>query len=335
MNCETKIHKDEDKNIVTPLAFSISEHLLNKPLASPVRRLIALSIDLLCVAILSSLNPLLLATFIALIFFRANAGLARQGRLKRMRMAMVATATFLLFAIVYSLLSTITGVQNDHQDSDFTGKQALLSASMYLALGECKELECKRQIATDFGESFAQTNITADKFETLIKKQIRADESIPEFEQEMLVIEATNVFTRTRYAQLNQPATPTEPRIETDPADDFEVQDPYSVIEWFKGFVGELGLGFGWAALYFSTLPTYFRGATIGKNLIGIYVVRLDGSTPSLWENFGRYGGYGAGLATGLMGFLQIFWDPNRQAIQDKISETLVLRKIRNTHKVT
>ena len=79
----------------------------------------------------------------------------------------------------------------------------------------------------------------------------------------------------------------------------------------------------------------YFRGATIGKNLIGIYVVRLDGSTPSLWENFGRYGGYGAGLATGLMGFLQIFWDPNRQAIQDKISETLVLRKIRNTHKVT
>lgn len=43
-----------------------------------------------------------------------------------MRMAMVATATFLLFAIVYSLLSTITGVQNDHQDSDFTGKQALL-----------------------------------------------------------------------------------------------------------------------------------------------------------------------------------------------------------------
>ena len=39
----------------------------------------------------------------------------------------------------------------------------------------------------------------------------------------------------------------------------------------------------------------------------------------------GRYGGYGAGLATGLMGFLQIYWDPNRQAIQDKISETLVV----------
>jgi hypothetical protein len=26
-----------------------------------------------------------------------------------------------------------------------------------------------------------------------------------------------------------------------------------------------------------------------------------------------------------LSGFLQVYWDPNRQAIQDKISETLVI----------
>ena len=41
---------------------------------------------------------------------------------------------------------------------------------------------------------------------------------------------------------------------------------------------------------------------------------------------YGRYGGYGAGFATGLLGFAQIFWEPNRQAIQDKISETLVIQ---------
>ncbi len=41
---------------------------------------------------------------------------------------------------------------------------------------------------------------------------------------------------------------------------------------------------------------------------------------------FGRYGGYGAGFATGLLGFLQVYWDPNRQAIQDKISATVVIK---------
>ncbi|MCW8832829.1 MAG: RDD family protein, partial [Colwellia sp.] len=45
----------------------------------------------------------------------------------------------------------------------------------------------------------------------------------------------------------------------------------------------------------------------------------------SLWDSFGRYGGYGAGLATGLLGFIQIYWDPNRQAIHDKISATVVI----------
>ena len=37
-------------------------------------------------------------------------------------------------------------------------------------------------------------------------------------------------------------------------------------------------------------------------------------------------GGYAAGLATGLLGFAQIFWDKNRQAIHDKIAETAVVR---------
>ena len=59
--------------------------------------------------------------------------------------------------------------------------------------------------------------------------------------------------------------------------------------------------------------------------MLGIRVIKLDGSSLNLWESFGRYGGYGAGFATGLLGFLQIYWDPNRQAIQDKISETLVI----------
>ena len=38
-----------------------------------------------------------------------------------------------------------------------------------------------------------------------------------------------------------------------------------------------------------------------------------------------RYGGYAAGMATGMFGFAQIFWDGNRQAIQDKTAHTVVV----------
>ncbi|MED6320087.1 MAG: RDD family protein, partial [Pseudomonadota bacterium] len=118
--------------------------------------------------------------------------------------------------------------------------------------------------------------------------------------------------------------------IESDRADfDDATSEPsaktYSIVAWIKGLITELGLGFGWAALYYSVFTAWFNGKTPGKRLLNIQVLKLDGSGLSLWESFGRYGGYGAGLATGLLGFVQIYWDPNRQAIQDKISETLVI----------
>lgn len=87
------------------------------------------------------------------------------------------------------------------------------------------------------------------------------------------------------------------------------------------------GINFGWAAFYFSVITGWFSGQTIGKKLCGIKVIKLDGSDLNLWDAFGRYGGYTAGFATGLMGFIQVYWDPNRQAIQDKISGTLVVVK--------
>ena len=93
-----------------------------------------------------------------------------------------------------------------------------------------------------------------------------------------------------------------------------------------QAFLGELGLGLGWAALYYSAFTAYMQGCTPGKWITRIRVLRLDGRPPTLWESFGRYGGYGAGIATGMLGFLQIFWDANRQSIQDKIAETLVVR---------
>jgi uncharacterized RDD family membrane protein YckC len=91
-------------------------------------------------------------------------------------------------------------------------------------------------------------------------------------------------------------------------------------------FSRTFGLTFGWAGVYFTLCTAWGRGRTLGKFLVGTRVVRLDGRALTAMDTFTRYGGYAAGLATGLIGFARLLWDPNRQAIEDKIAWTVVLR---------
>jgi len=105
-----------------------------------------------------------------------------------------------------------------------------------------------------------------------------------------------------------------------------ETKPVTSILQWGKGIIQDLGLGFGWAAVYFTLFSLLWRGQTPGKKVFNIRVVALSGESLGMLDCFGRYGGYGAGFATGLLGFLQVYWDPNRQAIQDKISATVVIQ---------
>lgn len=100
-----------------------------------------------------------------------------------------------------------------------------------------------------------------------------------------------------------------------------ESRGPFSVV---RSFLDELGFGFGWAALYFTVMLSWWKGQTLGKRLFRIRVLRLDGEPITWWVAFERAGGYAAGLATGLLGFAQIYWDANRQAIHDRIVGTVV-----------
>lgn len=104
-----------------------------------------------------------------------------------------------------------------------------------------------------------------------------------------------------------------------------KLEEGTGVIGTIRAFADDLGLGLGWAGLYFTAFLTLWSGATPGKRLLGIRVIRLDGKPMGWWASFERFGGYAAGVATGLLGFAQIFWDRNRQAVQDKISETVVV----------
>jgi len=95
---------------------------------------------------------------------------------------------------------------------------------------------------------------------------------------------------------------------------------------WFWDLIDDLGIGSLWAALYLTIVHAWWRGTSVGKKLFRIRVVMIDKRPLNWWLSFERTGGYAAGFATGLLGFAQIFWDPNRQAIHDKVSETIVIQ---------
>lgn len=105
-----------------------------------------------------------------------------------------------------------------------------------------------------------------------------------------------------------------------------QLREQRSPVGMIREAVDELGIGFGWSALYFTAFLALFRGQTPGKRLVGIRVIRLNGKPMSWWIAFERFGGYSASIVTGLLGFAQILWDRNRQALHDKLVETVVVR---------
>ena len=107
-------------------------------------------------------------------------------------------------------------------------------------------------------------------------------------------------------------------------ADLQQAQERRGVFGWLAERVESLGFGLGWWTMYFAVLMPWMKGQTPGKRVMGLRVVRLDGQPVTWWHAFERAGGYAAGLATGTLGFAQIYWDPNRQGIHDKIAGTVV-----------
>ncbi len=98
-------------------------------------------------------------------------------------------------------------------------------------------------------------------------------------------------------------------------------------LPFLTGIFEDLGLAFGFGTIYLTVFTAWWGGQTPGKKLLGVRVLRLDGKPLGWWDAFERAGGYAAGFATGLLGFAQIFWDPNRQAIHDRVSSTVVVRE--------
>ncbi|MCW8092445.1 RDD family protein [Alteromonas sp. ASW11-130] len=315
----------ENRQIVTPYAFQVSSELLGKQLATPVKRLMALLVDLSVVSIVSFASAFVLAFFAAITFFRAGSHLSNRPKRSLARKCLRLGASLLLFVTIFGLVGFIEEdiIESSPIDPSTSFSEKVISGVGFVAFDQCEaDIECVNALANELSSQMAETNIDRDSVKKLIESQLGGKGLTPA-QEKAVIATYLNAFDRKR-AELETEAADLEtPAVGTPETN--EESHSYSVIGWIKGISADLGLGFGWAALYFSVFTAWWGGITPGKKLFGLRVVKLDNSQLTLWESFGRYGGYGAGFATGLLGFLQIYWDPNRQAIQDKISETLVI----------
>jgi uncharacterized RDD family membrane protein YckC len=330
----SKLSGRETREIVTPYAFTVSPELLGQPLASPARRGVAMLIDVFLIAVLSGLSALIFAGFVAMTFFKAGDRLKQQKRFNIMRLALRGSAASLLFIIVFVIVSdmgepdkpVLTEAAQKQENEE--NMKSLLDLAAALINISCKDdSECLLNLAEGVAIGAAAMEVPVEDINATASDIVSQKEWKDE-KKSLFMDKFVNTLNEERNAY-------TDDILEITQATDTAKQSNavYSLVQWVEGIMADLGLGLGWAALYFSVFTAWWRGQTIGKKIVGIEVVKLDGNYPSLWESFGRYGGYGAGFATGLLGFLQIYWDPNRQAIQDKISETLVLRLKPNVNK--
>lgn len=79
--------------------------------------------------------------------------------------------------------------------------------------------------------------------------------------------------------------------------------------------------------IYFTLLNYFTRGKTFGKWIMRIRVISIYHHRISFWHCLERALGYAASTLEVGLGFLQIFWNPNRMCLHDRIAETIVIKE--------
>ncbi|HEU4881435.1 MAG TPA: RDD family protein [Longimicrobium sp.] len=370
--------------VITPDSFQISQGIIGLPLARPSRRLTAMLLDLIIVALLVKMAGALLlglaAAFFAFRMSRKVTGAGSRPLGRAVRLGIRAFGAFILFMVATSLWSkgadsvrrmAKSGVQMNLTNRDGTDSvkisplQVPALVAHVTALQNAETEEDARRIAGEMAAGFRRAGVE----EAQIRETMEgiADESEHDWMQSAVenALEtpgnvaapsarpaSADSLARAYAAYMaagdTAAAREVRPRLASVVARDsldelrgelrdarrensqlagrVERAENRGILHFITSFLDELGLGFGWTGLYFTAFLTLWRGQTPGKKLAGVRVVRLNGQPMTLWTSFERFGGYAAGLVTGLLGFAQVYWDRNRQMIHDKIVETVVVR---------
>ena len=308
------LSKAETREVITPYAFKVDNALLGLPLASPTRRALAMIIDVALIFLAAKLSATIIAFVAAMAFYKGTAQqyLPKMSSVWRRILKIVAAS--ILFVSALAVLSIgIDYLEGDDSEQGLTVQGLKIQDDIQLTSTEKKQVNAYLvQTADESCEQSCQQNALDNLIGQVPKLAEMDDLQNPQLAKAFLQLLVLGENNGLKLAQS----------IEDKPAQ----TTTHSILQWGKGIIQDLGLGFGWAAVYFTLFSLLWRGQTPGKKLCNTRVVALNGEPLGLLDCFGRYGGYGAGFATGLLGFLQVYWDPNRQAIQDKISATVVIQ---------
>ncbi|MDO3388713.1 RDD family protein [Gilvimarinus sp. SDUM040013] len=323
---------------ITPHALNINNSLIGLPLARPAKRLLAITVDLALIALLTNLAVgwiIFIVVIVFLRYFRKSGHTvsfiphaSRALVLKTLKpIVLLVAALFIVVVAIGTAAWFVFGDQLKHVNfhgvdlsSEVSPEQAigvnvfLVAAENTAKFSECESLACWQSEYFYLSASFPDLQISKESAKNIYP--IFAEfTNLSSDEQSQLV----------SFLLKNYGVKMTE-HPQADQAQVAEVHaTPFSLIDWLVSLMKDLGLGVSWMAIYFTLFTSVANGQTPGKRLCGIKVVKLDASSITFWDSFFRYGGYAAGITTGLLGYLQIYWDANRQAIQDKISATVVV----------
>ncbi len=330
----------DPKQIVTPFAFSVHPDLLGQPLATPKRRIFAILIDLLIAYLLAELGNIFLATAVTILIFWIVIRTRSNSTFKNLlRYATATISSIFVFAIALGVLEAFSPSSNDFyfdpnlktgQDINWEEFGNAMATMDYTDPDKMEEQFDDLEKAMGFDEN-ESTIVQVEYPENFISQLNEFETAFSENDSaqiDLLRIDIAQILAKPELHELETEIDKLDGRVDDlrernkDLAEQIENPSMYIAT---KRTLKMMGLSLGWVGLYFITTIAFFKGQTLGKKLLKIRVVRLNNKPVGLFFAFERFGGYAAGFATGLIGFFQIYWDANRQAIHDKIASTVVI----------
>ncbi|MEM1117366.1 MAG: RDD family protein [Bacteroidota bacterium] len=291
----------DPRDRVTQTAFAIAPPLLGVELAAPWRRAMAFSFDLvLAVLAVEVGGPAVVGILAAVLFVLVATRRPAKTAPRRVgRAVLVGIGALILFGVV-------TGVVDDAQDD---AREAASGPTAEAEPDEAPASEPEDRAATEAAlQAYTAAYAAGDSL------------ALDTLREAVVPLVAGAELDRLRRTRSRLGAAEDEAEALREAA-----ENP-GFLRQLWALAADFGVALTWLGVYAVLTLALWNGYTPGKRLWGIRVLRLDGQRVSLWTAFERFGGYAAGLVTGLLGFAQVLWDPNRQGVQDKIAATVVVR---------
>lgn len=292
---------------VTPEELNVAPGLLGLPLARPTQRLLAMGVDLAVIGLVSTFSNLWLLAACALGIFEQRQAQTHPPSLLR-RAITVTLFAALLLAGVYE------AVQAPHAPSE-DDEETLVEEGDGDAAGASEELIAQRRAVADALDAAARSASSP----VLQFAAAAASSAVP--------ASAPSAAASDPVAQLQARVRHLERRLAREQEAAERAAQAQNWRERLRRLGLDFGIGYGWSLVYFTMLPAWWRGQTLGKRLFGLRVLEITGKPMTPLLNFKRFGGYLAGMATGGLGLVQLLWDPNRQGLQDKAAHTVVVNE--------